>query len=219
MIAPPARRDGGFALVESLASLVIVGMISLLIIEGLGAGRRAWERVDSREATVEGIESAQQTLRDRVEETFPTTLYDTNPPSIEFDGGRDSLVFTANPPDSARPSPLRRYSLGLDTAGELVLASVSDVDPTVTGEAARQVLLTGVRALDIAYFGPTPPNNNLSWQPTWRSQSLPPQLVRIRLVFEPGDPRPWPDLIVRPRITIDSACLLNISNHKCRGRL
>jgi general secretion pathway protein J len=138
---------------------------------------------------------------------------------VDFDGGRDSLVFIANPPESSRPSALRRYSLGLDTAGELVLASVSDVDPTVTAEAARQVLITGVRALDIAYFGPAPPDNIPSWRPTWRNQPLPPRLVRIRLIFEPGDPRPWPDLIVRPRATIDSACLLNISNHKCRGRV
>jgi general secretion pathway protein J len=213
------RRDDGFALVESLASLVVVGMISLLIIDGLGAGRRAWERVDAREATIEVIEGAQQTLRDRLEQTFPTTLYDTNPPSIDFLGGRDTLTFIANPPESARPSALRRYSLGLDTAGELVLASVSDVDPMVTSLARRQVLIRGVRALDIAYFGPAPPDNAPAWREAWTGQPLPPQLIRIRLVFEPGDPRPWPDLMIRPRITIDNACLLNITNHKCRGRV
>jgi general secretion pathway protein J len=212
------RPDAGFALVETLASLVVVSMISLLIIAGLGAGRRAWERLDTREAGGEVIESAQQSLRDRLEQTFPTTLYDTNPPSVNFLGARDSLVFISNPPESGRPAALRRYSLSLDTAGELVLASVSDVDPNVTAEAARQVLITGVRALDIAYFGPAPPDDTPRWRQTWSQEPLAPRLIRVRLTFEPGDPRPWPDLIVRPRVTIDSACLLNIANHKCRGR-
>ena len=42
--------SAGFALVEALASLVIVGMIGLLLVAGATTGRRTWERIDSRQA-------------------------------------------------------------------------------------------------------------------------------------------------------------------------
>jgi general secretion pathway protein J len=220
-----ARRRGdqalgerGIALVETLASLVVVSMMALMIVEGVGTGRRVWERIDAREASAEVIDSAQQTLRDRLRLTYPRTLYDADPPSVDFQGDRDTVVFIANPPAAGQPAPLRRYSLGLDTAGELVLASVSDVDPKLASTAGRQVLVTGVRALDIAYFGPGAPDRARRWRSAWRDQPLPPELVRIRVEFEPGDRRAWPDLIVHPRATIDTACSISISTHLCRGR-
>jgi general secretion pathway protein J len=217
-VAPHSRRQAGFALVETLASLVVVGMIGLMIVEGVGAGRRVWERIDVREASGEVVESAQGTLRDRLEQTYPRTLYDEDPPTIDFQGGQDQLTFIANPPLAGRPSPLRRYSVSLDTAGELLLGSVSDVDPRFAPAAARQVLISGVRALDIAYFGAVSPDPRPRWRSDWRNRAVPPELVRIRVVFEPGDPRIWPDLIVRPRATIDTACSLSIATHVCRGR-
>jgi len=213
-----AWSERGIALVETLASLVVVSMIALMIVEGVGTGRRVWERIDARQANAEVIESAQQMLRDRLQVTYPRTLYDEDPPTVDFQGARDTVVFIANPPGAGRPAPLRRYSLGLDTAGELVLASVSDVDPKLASTAARQVLVTGVRALDIAYFGPGAPDHARRWRTVWRNQPLPPELVRIRLVFEPGDPRVWPELIVHPRATIDTACSISINTHLCRGR-
>jgi len=213
-----SRGEQGFALVEALVSLVIVGMICLMIIEGVGAGRRVWERIDQREAIGETIGGAQQSLRDRIEQVYPTTLFDTNPPNVDFHGARDGLVFVANPPQSSRPAPLRRYTLRVDTAGELVLSSVSDVDPTVISAAASQVLLTGVRALDLAYFGPAAPDQVRQWRTSWDQQPSPPELVRVRLNFEPGDTRHWPDLIVRPRATLDSFCLIDANTHRCRAR-
>jgi general secretion pathway protein J len=214
----PTRGERGFALVETLASLVVIAMMSLLIIEGVGAGRQVWTHIDAREAQGETLEAAESALRDRIEQTYPATLYVSSPQTIDFHGGRDGLTFIASAPDSERPSPLRRYTLSLDAAGALALASVSDVDPRVAGLARRQVLLEGVRTLDIDYFGAAAPDGIRRWRPSWVEQQLPPELVRIRVGFEAGDPRRWPDLIVRPRVTIDAGCRINIATHHCQGR-
>ena len=53
-------------------------------------------------------------------------------------------------------------------------------------------------------------------------EALPAVLTVLRRLvisaFEPGDPRPWPDLIVHPLTNIDAACILSAATSHCRGR-
>ena len=58
-------------------------------------------------------------------------------------------------------------------------------------------LLNGVARLELAYFGPAgnlPP----AWRSSWAAPSLP-ELVRLRIVFAPGDPRRWADIVEASR--------------------
>ena len=210
--------ERGFALIEALASLTVVGMVSLMIVAGIGAARGAGAHLDASGAALDATEAAQSALRDRLEQIFPATLYDFTPQTVDFEGRSDGLSFVASPPDSQRPSALRRYTLSLDGGGDLVLASVSDVDPRVVSAAERLVLLKGVRSLEVAYFGPDPLRPEGGWRRLWRQEQLAPELIRIRVGFAPGDRRAWPDLIVHPRATIDAGCVININTHHCQGR-
>ncbi|HEY5072441.1 MAG TPA: type II secretion system protein [Caulobacteraceae bacterium] len=217
-----SRRQGstaaGFALVEALASLVIVGMISLLLIQGMATGRRVWERIDSASSAGEAVDGAQTALRDRIEKAFLATVYGESAPYVDFSGSAGGLEFLAPPADADRPAPLRRYRLVLTTAGELVLSSISDVVAPQTAAASNQVLLSNVRQVDLAYFGAADPDQTRMWRPSWLRQPVPPELVRLRLSFEPGDRRHWPDLVIHPRATIDAACILSLLSHRCRDR-
>lgn len=212
-------RDAGFSLIEALASLIVVAMIGLLLVEGVSTGKRVWERIDTRQAHGEALESAQTTLRDRIEEIYPATLFDKSPPYIDFAGTAEQIVFLANPPMSDRPSALRRYTLALDTATNLVLSSISDAGRPELAPVTRQVLLRGVRQLDVAYFGASQPDFTRRWRSFWDSEAALPEAVRVRLIFEPGDARQWPDLIIHPRASIDAACSLNPITHHCKGRI
>ena len=219
----PAKRlwsweSAGFALIEAIASLVIIGMIGLMLFSGIATGSRVWERIDTRQAGREAVDSAQSALRDRIEQIYPATLYDRTPPYIDFAGQANHLVFISSPPDSARPAPLRRYGLLLNTAGQLILTSVSDTGPTID-TVVNRVILTGVRTLDVAYFGSAPPDFTRRWRPDWNQEIDLPSAVRIRLAFEPGDRRVWPDLIIHPRATADASCSLDPVSHGCKGRL
>jgi general secretion pathway protein J len=136
---------------------------------------------------------------------------------VDFEGAAGALTFLSSPPGSSRPAPLMRYRLEVTTGGELLLSSLSDV--AAQGAAtSRQPLLTGVRQLDLAYFGAADPDQTRRWRSSWQDQPKPPELVRVRVVFEPGDRRWWPDLIVKPQVTIDTACVLEPTGHGCRGR-
>jgi general secretion pathway protein J len=210
--------DRGFALVEALAALAVTAMIALMLLTGLATGRRVWEGVDTREASGEELESAQSMLRDRLEQAYSAVQYEANPPIVDFRGSGETVSFLANPPDDGRPAPIRRYSLSLDGAGELLLASVTDAAPNAAPADRVQVLLRGVRAIDIAYFGARNGDAKPSWGPLWRDQPALPDLVRVRLAFRPGDVRSWPELIVRPRMTIDANCQIDLGSHHCKGR-
>jgi general secretion pathway protein J len=212
-------RDAGFSLIEALASLVVVGMIGLMLVEGVSTGKRVWERIDTRQARAEALESAQNTLRDRIEEIYPATLFNKSPPYIDFTGAAEQVIFLANPPMSDRPAAVRRYTLALDTATNLVLSSISDVGRPELAPVTRQILLRGVRQLDIAYFGAAQPDFTRRWRSFWDSEAALPEAVRVRLTLEPGDERQWPDLIIHPRPSIDASCSLNPITHHCKGRL
>jgi general secretion pathway protein J len=210
-------REDGYTIAEMLASLVILGFVSALIVSGLMEGRRVWERMNAANEGAETVGGAQLLLRQRIERAYPVTLYDQSPPYSDFTGESNSLVFLAPPRPAQAPSALRRYKLWLSPGGELMLSSVSDLATDATKANENLVLLTGVQALDLAYFGPNP-KGGAGWQLQWKDATEPPQLIRVHVQFEAGDGRLWPDLLVRPITTIDSGCVLNTATGRCRGR-
>jgi general secretion pathway protein J len=212
-----SQKTAGYAIAEMLASLVILGMIGTMMISGITTGRRVWERMDANDVAAENVAGAQLLLRERIESAFPATRNDTVPPYADFEGKADEISFLGEARDSERPTALRRYRLALDTDGDLVLSVVSDVALNQTVPSSVLVLLHGVQDFDVAYFGPQP-KGPPAWQLSWEKQPSLPQLVRIRVQFEQGDRRAWPELLIKPMVTIDSLCVLNAANGRCRGR-
>ncbi|MGD0189606.1 MAG: prepilin-type N-terminal cleavage/methylation domain-containing protein [Rhizomicrobium sp.] len=209
--------DGGYTIVEMLVSLMILGMLGTMMLSGVSAGRRVWERTDALDSAVEEVAGAQMLLRQRIEHVYPVTVFETLPPTSDFDGESSTVTFVAPPRDAQSPSALRRYKLWLSPQGELVLSSVSTVSahPTVADE--NLVLLAGVQALDLAYFGPDS-KGDPGWSLQWSKQPMVPSLIRVHVAFGRGDSRVWPDLLVKPQITIDSDCVFNPATGRCRGR-
>lgn len=211
--------SAGFALAEALASLGLVAMTSLLILSGVGTGRRVWETMDSTAAAGEAVEGAQGVIRARLERLFPASRFEANAPVVMLDGGATSIAFLAPPTQARAPDTLQRFMLSLSAQGELLLTSFSDLaaDPARAPVETRK-LLDGVRTLDIAYFGSAAPDNTVRWRQDWRRQSYPPKLIRVRVGFRDGDARQWPDLVVRPDATVDDLCVLYVQGARCRGR-
>lgn len=216
------RRDAGYTIAEMLVALLIVGMISTMIVSGVAEGRRVWERTDANSEAAEQVAGAQSLLRLRLEHTFPVTQFQSFPPVSDFDGESSAVTFTAPPREAQAPSALRRYKLWLSPQGDLVLSSVSTVAANPNTADENLVLLSGVQALDLAYFGASSAPNSHDvpgWQLQWVKMQRPPQLVRVHVAFERGDHRAWPDLVVKPRVSVDSDCVFNPVTGHCRGRV
>lgn len=211
-------REAGYTLIELLVSLIILAMVSVMMLQGIQAGRRVWERADVANAGGEAISGAQMLLRSRLERAYPATRYDKIPTYADFFGISNGVNFLAPPRDNRSPSGLMRYTLALAPNGDLVLSALSDlaIDPKAPGEPL--VLLHNVQQLDIGYFGVVPPDKGPAWHEQWQLLPTLPLLMRVRVQFPPEDNRAWPDLLIKPFATVDSMCVLTVMTGKCRGR-
>jgi general secretion pathway protein J len=213
----PPRSSAGFTLVEALASLAILALVSLMLVAGTGFARTRLTRLQAADDG-EIVETAQDLLRARLARAFPYARAYTGTPRVEFDGQPDRLTFYGPPPDADAPDALQHYALGVTTAGVLQLTRVSELADEPAASTKALPLLRGVTGLAIDYFGAAPPDNQPRWRPRWEQLDTLPRLVRLRVGFAPGDRRVWPDLIVAPAATLDSLCEIEASTGACRGR-
>ena len=213
------RGSAGYALIEMLVSLVIIGLLSAMMIQGLGATHRVWGHVDAANISADQVAGAQLLLRQRIEGVIPTTEFDKIPSYAFFDGKADQLTFFGPPRDVQGSNSPQTYQLGLAANGDLILLYQGDTVPKSMKLAPKPlVLLHSVQGLDIAYFGIAPPDNRPAWRFTWEQRPAPPELIRIRVQFAPQDPRVWPELLIKPYTTVDTLCVLIVRTGTCRGR-
>ncbi len=199
------QGERGFTLVEMLVSLALLGLAATMMATGFASATRLTRSNEARTAAGETVEAAQSGLRDRIERLHPATRFDGAALAADFEGGPASMTFVALPAAAERPSPQRRFRLEVDSDGNLVLGD---------GEAK---LLSGVEALQIAYFGPDAAGVP-HWTDAWSLRPTAPEAIRIGVTFAPGDRRQWPELVVRPATTVDTTCVLDVATGKCRGR-
>lgn len=217
------RTETGFTLIELLVSLFVLGVLAGMLVAGIGMMRLIVDRAINRGATNESVVTAQTILRNRIEGLVPSVRFDLGKPVADVRGGATILSFFAPAAIADQPSSIRRYRLLRTATGQLVLYSVDDLSDAVDlygpGEVGWQptVLLTGVRSLGFDYFGAAPPDDRRRWRSEWIGLNRPPELVRVRLAFEPGAARYWPDLIIKPGVTINSACKLDPNSGRCAG--
>ncbi len=213
--------QAGFTLTELLVGLALLALISLLLVQSLGAGSNLWRRIAGGSAIAETIQGAQEMLRQRLERAYPETAVDAIPPYTFFDGKDATLTFYAPPPDNRGPGALRRYTLGVTAAGDLAFSSRDSLFGNLPDDRVPppliEVLLRGVQSLDVSYFDPalSPAGG---WRRSWQMRAHPPALVRLQVNFPPGDHRWWPELLVHPIATIDRGCILSRGTHQCAGR-
>jgi general secretion pathway protein J len=211
------NRDGGYTLFELMAALLILSSVFMLLITGINATRRVWEHTDDTSNRIDGVVTAENLLRSRLEHTFPQTKFDSVKPYADFKGSADGIEFLASPGDDEVLPGLHRYELTVTPQGDLTLLSASDLaNPNI--QKRQQVLLHNVESASVEYYGSSADGGGANWQDQWVTRDTLPELIRIHVQFPPGDPRVWPELIVHPTTTRDTLCVLDPNSGNCRGR-
>lgn len=213
-VAAPPRRpaEAGLTLIESLVALAIFAMAATLLLGGLSiTGRFARDTAASGRADAE-VAAAQIILRQRIEDMRPVAMLTAATPSMDIDGSDRRFDFYSVPPQGDAEGGVQRYRLSLAGSGDLMLFRAPELSEQIDLSAPQVVgwtpsrLITGVTSATLDYYGATRNDPERRWRTLWRRQPRLPELVRIRVRFAEGDPRHWPDLIVRPGATIDLSC-------------
>ncbi len=221
---PPGRaaRPGakGFTLVELLVALALMGMAAALILQGLQMAGTVSLRQRGSSSDLEDIVGAQRLIRARIERMSTVIRLDSALPIVDARGSASDFRFIAPALDRSSPAALDRYLLTRTAGGDLVLYSVSTRDGAIDRNGVDLAnwlpvtLLRDTAGLSIDYFG-IDDAGRMRWQERWWDRPQPPALVRIRVGFPSGDRRRWPDLMIRPRATMDTSCKPDALTGRC----
>ena len=136
---------------------------------------------------------------------------------VDVAGTPDHLDFLAPRVGAGSLGEVRRQHLELTAEGRLELSSTG-LHAAASDAAETDVLLRHAASLQLSYFGAAAPDGARTWRSAWSQSGAPPELIRVRVAFVPGDRRSWPELIARPGATVDSQCVLDPASGGCRGR-
>lgn len=179
-------------MLELLAALAVLGLLLVLLTQGVRFGVRASGLRDRAVAARGDLETADRALRQAIQAMDPGTY--TEPPRIA--GGPHALSFTADLPLGALGADRPRAEMEVVLDGRrLVLRWAPHVHAELFGPAPpprESVLADGVEGLDIAYAA-----RGGAWSGAWTAQALP-ALVRVGVAFPKGDARRWPPIIAAP---------------------
>lgn len=189
------RWRNGFTLLELLVALAVFGLLLAGLSGGVRYGMLAWESQVRLASRHEDLDAVDRTLRHMIAVIDPGDATDAAP----FSATRDRLDFITALPDGAGTMLAQPIEAALlvDAAHRLVLRwrpwlHVEQLRPAAAPTETE--LLRGVSRLELAFWQPRG-----GWVAAWGSVDLP-SLIRIRVIFPPGDPRHWPDIVAAPAL-------------------
>lgn len=187
-----SRRSAGFTLVEVLIVLASVGLVLVMLGQGLRIGLRGTTTFQHAVRTQTDMEPVERALRHMVEHMDPGTW--PRPPMVL--GTSSSIAFTTELPDPDTGGTLIADVRLEAIDGSLILWWTRHTHGVPFGAPPppeRKVLLGGVARLEISYAAK---GAGRAWVSGWSQPALP-GLVRLRVVPSAGQ-RDWPPIIVRP---------------------
>jgi general secretion pathway protein J len=198
--------EAGFTLLELLIALVLLAVIAAVLVAAIASARQALVAVDRRGAQA-AVPAVQGVLRRLIREARPGPQAPLPPEANRtFVGEPDRLSFVSSFVPQGQYGGLWRYDIFLDAAGagsgRLVIDQQLRSGPTVPvspGET-RTVLLDGVEALRVRYFGALDHDSPPTWHDSWQHPAGLPLLVSLDITFARGDRRQWVTLVAGPAL-------------------
>lgn len=204
------RAQDGFTLLELLVALTLLGLVFTALFGELRFATRAWDAADAKLDRNSELLSVHSFLRQRFQQVHVTQLEqepdDINSAAV-FSGNSRSMDFLATMPANIADGGFYEISLsseiGQDGTNLFMSWRPFDADGTTSVADSpdnSRVLLRGIQEVRFAYFGKTGDALAPQWWDIWPSRDTAPSLIRMRILFEDGDRRSWPELLVAPAI-------------------
>ena len=215
------RRSAGVTLIELLVALSVLALCAMVLFEGLHFGIKVWGGARRRAEATEEVATTQGFLRSRM------ALLDPFRPTGPADavraviGMRDSLEFSAPPPEAVGAGSLR-YQVRLRASPgrrDFIVRWRRDwdgqIDRVAGPEWREEILLPDVTDIQYRYLG-----RDSTGSPVWRTDwtdDRPPEAVELAVTFPSADIRFWPAFTVQRKIDDDALCQFDVVSQRCRS--
>ncbi len=210
----PARRNGGFTLLELVIALTLLALMSSVLFGALGFAGRSWEGGEAKAEATASMRLTHGFLRAQLEGQHPLRMRKMPDFPLVFAGSEDELKFAAALPARVSGGGIWYYRLVVAKEGDksrLVLERVlPDLDAGVLPafeKPDRSILAEDIAELKVGYFGRDPgaaDSTTPTWRERWDDRNRLPLLLRIDVVAQRGNA--WPTLLVQPRKAPESGC-------------
>lgn len=194
-----ASRASGFTLLEILIALVLLGFLIVGLSAGVHAALALWRAQGRDLEKTETLDTAARVLRElltAIPQVAPAGFAAESEGQGGIRGTAHAFTFVADMPTGIGTT--RRADIRLERLGQklvLLWAPHRHARLPTSPPPREEVLVGGVEDLQLAYWGSANPLRPPTWLSRWNGPQIP-QLIRVRLIFDKGDPRHWPDLIV-----------------------
>jgi len=217
------HREHGFTLVELLIAVALLALLTTLVFGGLRFAARAWARTDHRAVAAGDLWAIQNVFRHAISGAYPAfASADPTDREVVFSGASEWLALVAPLPTaiaSGVEAHQRFFVEGEGRSRALLMAWRLNLSASEEGALLpenRVRLLDHVRTLRFAYYGARDDTQAPQWWGRWSGFTRLPDLVRVHV--ERDDPAlpEWPDLVVEPKTTVNTACIFDAVASLCR---
>jgi general secretion pathway protein J len=216
-----ADSEAGFTLVEVLVALALFSLLTTLLFSNLRLGLQAWQSGSAHSELLARSSASQDLLRRLIGHAYPMLVAGGGNPTIDFEGARETVSFLGDAPSVAGGAGRFRFKLFQERKQDqtdFFLSSIPELaNPQDSSLISKSLLLADIDHVEFSYSNDKA-KGETAWRETWSKRSELPKLVRVRVVFRSGDTRPWPDLVIAPRIGADVSCIYDPITGRCRGR-
>jgi general secretion pathway protein J len=193
----------GFTLLEVLVGLVVLGMLMVGLAQGLQYGFKVWDSQASFIAQRDRLDAVDRALRQLIGQI---DTRDQETPAL-FVGSANHFDFTTELPTALSFVSRRADASLLVDEHRLILRWTPHLHATRLKDPPRPTdteLLSGVERVEFRYWKAADTGGiPAGWLSDWNDPQ-PPELVKIHLVFAPGDPRHWPDIIAARQLDMST---------------
>jgi len=216
-------REAGFTLIELLIAITLLALLTTLVFGTMKYAAQAWAKTDRRAVAAADLSAVQDLFRHAIIGAYPAfASADRNDREIAFDGEGQWLALVAPLPAAIASGVEARQRFFVEGEGRsraLVLGWRFDLpssDEVAPLPENRVRLLDHLRALGFTYFGAPDPTQAPRWWERWSGQSRLPDLVRVHIERDDAALPEWPDLVVQPKATANTACVYDAVAAVCR---
>ena len=204
-------RPAGFTLLELLAAMTLLGLLTALLFGGVRFGTRVWAEGERGLTQLEEVQAARGVLRRVLSQAVPHVGEQPTMQLVLFHGAARRIDLIGPAPARSMRGALYRIRLYEDRSlgrSRLMLAwrpaeDILDLPlDTRFEEDETAVLLDGIADLRFSYFGLATDDfaGAAEWHTEWRQQPELPERIALAVRFPGGDTRFWVDLVVAPMI-------------------